>query len=200
MALASQTGVPGAHESGAVMKRRIVCASVLLALGVGRVVLAGQATAGADGQPLTLKAALDRALAGNLDVAALAAQTQVARQRPARERGLAPPMLEGEIWQWPINSANPANTNMYMFMVGQDLPGRGKRELRAAVAEKDIALAETDVTIRCRQVVNEVKQAYAMLFIARKAAASPGEHQLLRQIADVSQARMRPGASRKMTC
>ena len=41
------------------------------------------------------------------------------------------------------------------------MPGRGKRELRAAVAEKDIALAQTDVTIRTRQVVNEVKQAYA---------------------------------------
>jgi hypothetical protein len=40
-----------------------------------------------------------------------------------------------------------ANPNKYMFMVGQDLPGRGKRELRAAVAEKDIALAQTDVMI-----------------------------------------------------
>jgi NAD(P)H-flavin reductase len=37
------------------------------------------------------------------------------------------------------------------------------------VAEKDVALAQTDVAIRTRQVVNEVKQAYAMLFIARKA-------------------------------
>jgi hypothetical protein len=32
-----------------------------------------------------------------------------------------------------------------MFMVGQEeLPGRGKRELHGAVAEKDIALAQTD--------------------------------------------------------
>jgi len=176
------------------MKRMIACASVLFALGVGRVVLAGQAATGADAQPLTLQAALDRALAGNLDVAALAAQTQVARQRPSRERGLAPPMLEGEIWQWPINSANPANTNMYMFMVGQDLPGRGKRELRAAVAEKDVALAETDVAIRRRQIVNEVKQAYAMLFIARKAAdVHLANIELLRQIADVSQAKYATG-------
>lgn len=43
-------------------------------------------------------------------------------------------MAEAQIWQWPLNTLNPANTDMYMFMVTQDLPGRGKRDLRAAVA------------------------------------------------------------------
>jgi outer membrane protein TolC len=103
-------------------------------------------------------------------------------------------MLEGTIWQWPLNSLNPANTSMYMFMIGQELPGRGKRELRAAVAEKDIALAQTDVTIRTRQLVNDVKQAYAMLFIARKATeVHLASVELLRQIADVSQAKYSTG-------
>jgi cobalt-zinc-cadmium efflux system outer membrane protein len=188
------------------MKRQIVCVSVLFALGVGRVATAGQAAiAGAvpqdhvghvadEGPPLTLKEALDEALAKNLDVAALEAQVRVTRDRPAQERSLAPPMLEGTIWQWPINSINPANTNMYMFMIGQELPGRGKRELRAAVAEKEIALAQTDVTIRTRQIVNEVKQAYAMLFIARKATEIHlASVELLRQIADVSQTKYATG-------
>jgi cobalt-zinc-cadmium efflux system outer membrane protein len=188
------------------MKRQIACVSVLFAFGMGRVVMAGQAAAGsataqahvghaaAEGPPLTLKAALDEALAKNLDVAALRAQVSVTRQRPAQERSLAPPMLEGTIWQWPFNSINPANTNMYMFMVGQVVPGRGKRELRAAVAETDIALAQTDVTIRTRQVVNEVKQAYAMLFIARKATeVHLASVELLRQIADVSQTKYATG-------
>jgi outer membrane protein, heavy metal efflux system len=147
-----------------------------------------------EGPPLSLRAAVDEALAKNLDLAAMRAQVQVTRERPAQERSLAPPMLEGTIWQWPVNSINPASTNMYMFMVGQELPGRGKRELRAAVAEKDIALAQTDVTIRTRQVVNEVKQAYAMLFIARKATeVHLASVELLRQIADVSQAKYSTG-------
>jgi outer membrane protein, heavy metal efflux system len=137
---------------------------------------------------------VDEALTKNLDLVALKAQVQVTRERPAQERSLAPPMVEGTIWQWPVNSINPANTNMYMFMVGQELPGRGKRELRAAVAEKDTALAQTDVTIRTRQVVNEVKQAYAMLFIARKATeVHLASVELLRQIADVSQAKYSTG-------
>lgn len=188
------------------MKRKIVWVCVLFALGVGRVTMGGQTTAAGaapqehaghaadEGPPLTLKAALDEALAKNLDLAALKAQVQVTRERPAQERSLAPPMLEGSIWQWPVNSINPANTNMYMFIVGQDLPGRGKRELRAAVAEKDIALAQTDVTIRTRQVVNEVKQAYALLFIARKATeVYLANVELLRQIADVSQTKYATG-------
>ncbi len=186
------------------MKSQIVYVSVLFAVGVGRVAMAGQVVAAVpqdhvrhvadEGAPLTLKAALDEALAQNLDLAALAAQVRVTRERPAQERSLAPPMLEGTIWQWPLNSLSPANTNMYMFMVGQDIPGRGKRELRAAVAEKDISLAQTDVTIRTRQVVNEVKQAYAMLFIARKATeVHLASVELLRQIADVSQTKYASG-------
>jgi outer membrane protein TolC len=146
------------------------------------------------GPPLSLKAAVDEALTQNLDLAALKAQIQVTRERPAQERSLAPPMVEGTVWQWPVNSINPSNTNMYMFMLGQELPGRGKRELRAAVAEKEIALAQTDVTIRTRQIVNEVKQAYAMLFIARKATeVHLASVERLRQIADVSQAKYSTG-------
>ena len=187
------------------MKRKIACASVLFTLSVGRLAM-GQATAAravpqahaehaaGEGPPLSLKAAIDEAIVRNLDLAALRAQIRVTRERPAQERSLAPPMVEATIWQWPVNSINPRNTNMYMFMVGQELPGRGKRELRAAVAEKDIAIAETDVTIRIRQAVNEVKQAYAMLYIARKATeVNLASVDLLRQIADVSQAKYATG-------
>ena len=95
------------------------CKGLLFVLGVGRVAMAGQALPGAgvpqdhpghvaaEGPPLTLKAALDEALAKNLDLAALRAQVAVTHQRPAQERSLPPPMLEATIWQWPINSINP---------------------------------------------------------------------------------------------
>lgn len=147
-----------------------------------------------EGPPLTLAAAIEEAQAKNPDLIALRQQIEVMRQRPAQERALNPPMAEATIWQWPINTLNPANTNMYMFMLGQDIPGRGKRDLRAAVAENDIALAETDVVVRARQVVDDIRQAYASLFIARKAI---DVHltivDLLRQIADVSEAKYTSG-------
>jgi outer membrane protein TolC len=147
-----------------------------------------------EGPPFSLDTAISEAVARNPDVLALRAQLPVARARPAQERALPPPMLEGQIWQWPINTLNPTNTNMFMLMVSQDLPGRGKRDLRAAVAEKDIALAESDVTVRARQVVNEVKQAYASLFIARKAIDTHfASIDLLRQMADAAQAKYTTG-------
>lgn len=147
-----------------------------------------------EGPPVTLADLLREAAERNPDVEALHRQIDAMKQRPAQERGLMPPITTAQLWQWPLNTLNPVNTNMYMFMVSQDLPGRGKRDLRAAVADKDIALAESDVAIRARQIVNEVKQAYASLFIARKAIdIHLASVDLLRQIADVSQAKYTTG-------
>ena len=147
-----------------------------------------------EGPPVNLQGLLREALDRNPELAALRDQIAVARQRPAQERSLMPPTAEAQIWQWPINTLNPANTNMYMFMVGQDLPGRGKRDARAAVAEKDVALADADVTIRSRQIVNEITQAYSALFIARKATEIHlASVDVLREIADAAQAKYAAG-------
>src|SRR6185369_8090828 len=144
-----------------------------------------EASTRVEGPPVTLHGVIQEALERNPELAALRDQIAVTRHRPAQERALMPPMADAQIWQWPINTLNPANTNMYMFMVGQDLPGRGKRNARAAVAEKDSALAAADVAIRSRQIVNEIKQAYTALFIARKASEVHLESvDLLERIAD----------------
>ena len=146
------------------------------------------------GPPVTVGELLQEALEKNPELVALRAQVDVVRQRRIQERFLDAPMAEAQIWQWPFNSINPADTNMYMLMVTQDLPGRGKRQLRAAVVEKDIALAESDIAIRARDVVNQIKQSYAALYIARKAIAVYLDSvELLRQIADVSQAKYTTG-------
>ena len=147
-----------------------------------------------NGPPLSLKAALNEALEKNPELVALRAQLGVTRERPAQERALAPPMLETTIWQWPINTLNPANTNMYMFMATQELPGRGKRDLRAAVAEKDVAIAQNDIAARARHVFDEIKQAYAQLFVSREAIEIHlANVDLLRQFADISQAKYATG-------
>lgn len=101
-----------------------------------------------------------------------------------------PPAFEAQIWQWPINTLNPANTDMFMFMVGQDIPGRGKRQLRAAVAEKDVELAANEIAVRAREVLDQVKRAYAELFVTRKEIdIHLANVNLLRQFADISQAK-----------
>lgn len=158
----------------------------------GAVQLPGRRTA--EGPPLTLDAALTEALGNNPELIALRRQFEAARERPAQERFLAAPTLEAQIWQWPINTLNPSNTNMYMFMVGQDIPGPGKRRLREAVVQKDVELAETDIAVRARDVVDRVKRAYAELFLARKAIdVHHASVDLLRQLADVAQAKYTTG-------
>ena len=146
------------------------------------------------GPPVSLADLLQEAIEKNPDLAALRAQASVVRERPNQQRVLDAPMAEAQVWQWPFNSINPADTDFFSFMLTQDLPGRGKRALRAAVAEKDITLAEGDIAIRARDVVNQIKQAYASLFIARRAILVHLDGvELLRQIADVSQAKYTTG-------
>lgn len=147
-----------------------------------------------EGPPLTLDAALDEALAKNPILIALRKQFEAARLRPAQERFLMPPTFEAQIWQWPLSSINPLDTNMYMFTAGQDIPGRGKRRARAAVLEKKAAVAESEIAVRARQVVDDVKRAYADLFLARTHIdIHLASVDLLRQFADVTEAKYTTG-------
>ncbi len=148
------------------------------------------AGAAADGPPLALSAAIDEALANNPTLVALRREFDVARQRPAQERSLAAPTFEAQIWQWPLDTINPLNANMYMFTVRQDVPGPGKRALRAAVLEKDVERASNDIAVRARDVIDQVKHAFTQLFVARQAVVI---HQagvdLSRQIANLTTAK-----------
>jgi len=151
---------------------------------------AAQTSGAAAGPPLSLDAALDEALARNPDLVALRRAYDVALTRPAQARFLEAPTFEARVWQWPINSLSAANTNMYMFGINQSLPGFGKRRLREAVAGRDVDLAEAEIAVRARQVVDQVKQAYAGLFlIRREIAVHHASVELLRQLADAAQAK-----------
>lgn len=102
-----------------------------------------------------------------------AARVAAARQAPEIARSLSPPMLDATIWQWPVTTINPADTNMYMFMLEQQLPGKGKRDLRAAAAQREVDRMSADAALRSRSVVTGVMQAYASLqAIEREIAAT----------------------------
>ena len=174
------------------MKYAIVRAAVAAA------VLATPGASAAQGKeeapPLALAAAIAEARANNPELIALRQQVDVARLKPAQERFLQPPMLEAQIWQWPLNTLNPWNTNMYMFMASQDIPGRGKRALRAAAAGKESELAEADIAVRAQEILNGVKQRYTELFLARRAIdVHLASVSVLRQLADISQVKYAAG-------
>jgi outer membrane protein TolC len=149
-----------------------------------------------EGPPLALNAAVEEAMQKNLTLIALRRQFEAVRQRPAQERFLMPPSFEAQIWQWPVTTLNPLNTNMYMFTIKQELPGRGKRELHAAVAEKDVELVSVEIAVRARDVVKDVMRAYADLGVARRAIdIHLASVELMRQFADASTIKYAAGRS-----
>ena len=145
------------------MSRHSIC-GVLFALAL-------TATATYAQVPLTLRAAIDEATARNLELVALRQEYEVARAAPAQERFLAPPMLEAQIWGWPVTTLNPARTEMYMLMAEQELPGKGKRAARTLVAEREADMSRQQIAVRANQILNDVRNAYIDLAFTRETFA-----------------------------
>lgn len=174
--------------------RTLACC--VLALGVAASARAQTPSAPGEGPPLTLQAALHEALDRNPALVALTRAAETAATRPAQERSLMPPMLEGQIWQWPIDTVNPWNANMFMFGISQEFPGRGKRDLRAKVMQSDARMAEAEVLIKAGQILDDVRRVYAELFVARQSIVIyESSLALLRQFADISRSRYEAGRS-----
>jgi len=119
-------------------------------------------------EPLTLNAALDEALQRNADLIALRRQFDAALAVPQVQRYLAPPSFEAQIWAWPVTTLNPIRTEMYMFTMEQVLPGRGKRVARELVGGRDADVARREITVEANAILDEVRQAFAALVLARE--------------------------------
>jgi outer membrane protein TolC len=172
------------------MFRSLTCLVV-----VALVIPPGRAV-GQEGPPLTLGAALEEAVARNPALAVLRSEAAVARERPAQARFLEPPMISAQLWQWPIRAFGPMDSSMVMFMTTQPLPGRGKRDLRVAVALAEADVSENAVRVRALDLLDDVKRTYAGLYLARKAVAVYDGHlAVLRQLADASTSKYVAGRS-----
>jgi outer membrane protein TolC len=112
--------------------------------------------------------ALREALSGNPDLVALRREYDAARAVPAQARFLEAPSFEAQVWAWPVTTLNPIRTDMYMVMVGQKLPGRGKRASRELVGERSAEVAQRHVAVRANDILDEVRQAYVGLTLARE--------------------------------
>lgn len=143
---------------------------------------------------LTLKGALQEALRANAELVALQRDYEATRAAVPEARYLEAPMLETQIWGWPVTTLNPARTDMYMFMAEQDLPGRGKRAARELVAQRDAEISQRQIAVRANEILNEVKQAYAELVLARGTAALYDQQApVLRDMADAATLRYATG-------
>jgi outer membrane protein TolC len=144
--------------------------------------------------PLTLAAAVTEALAQNPELRALRSQHDAARAAPAQQGFLMPPMLEAQVWSWPVTTLNPGRTEMYMFTMEQEFPGKGKRDARALVSERDADIARQQVAVRANEILAEVKHAYVDLGLARELRSLyEGQRQLLEDVTEAAAIRYAAG-------
>jgi outer membrane protein TolC len=152
-----------------------------------------RAASASDAPGLTLQAALDEALRNNPELIAIRAAVDAERHHAPHERALMPPMLEAQIWRWPLDAINPSRAT-YMFVAQQDLPGFGKRALRERLATADAEVASAGLVARARDIVADVRRTYAELFVSRRTVDVADERlALLRQLAEASQIRYAAG-------
>ncbi len=134
---------------------------------------------------LSLSAVEEVAIRDNADLKRLRAQWEAMLERPVQAGAPANPMLtyggmdaaSGGVWP---------DTGEKRIMVQQELPGRGKRALRAGVAASDAEAARQELEIMTRDVVMMVKESYFDLYAVRRIIELTGEEQrLVRQAVDV---------------
>jgi outer membrane protein TolC len=144
-----------------------------------------------EGPPLTLTEALREGLERNASLGLARARVAPLAYRSAQERSLVPPRIEAQIWQLPITTLNLAQADMYMFMLEQEFPGPGKRGLRAANAERELAVASAEFETQRLGMAGEIRRAYVTLALARRreaaaAAVAAAESRVLVMVAEAA--------------
>jgi outer membrane protein, heavy metal efflux system len=107
------------------------------------------------------------ALARNPEIVAMQRRYGAARQRPVQERSLPDPMLSAGYSAngrpWPGAGLGTEPTSNIGFMVSQEVPYPGKRDLRASMASREADAEFQQIEAAQLNVVARVKQAYYRL-------------------------------------
>jgi outer membrane protein TolC len=118
-------------------------------------------------ETLPLSGVVDEALARNPAIAAARERYEALRQRPPQERSLPDPMLSAGYAAigkpWPGAGLGSEPTANIGFMVSQELPYPGKRDLRAAIAARDADAEFQSIEAARLAVTARVKEAYFRL-------------------------------------
>lgn len=120
---------------------------------------------------LSLLEALDVALQENPEILAMAARLEAAAERPSQAHSLADPILTGIYKNVGFNSFTLGDEMMSVAGIRftQPLPYKGKRDLKAATAERGVDVAASRVDLISRRVLREVAEAYFELAYVHRA-------------------------------
>jgi outer membrane protein TolC len=116
---------------------------------------------------LTLDDAIAEALRANPAIAAAQLRADAAKARPVQERSLPDPMVSAGYSSngrpWPGAGLGTEPTSNIGFMVSQNIPYPGKRDLRAAMANREADAQAQDIETARLSLTARVKQAYYRL-------------------------------------
>ena len=144
--------------------------------------------------PLSMAEAIGRAVNQHPDLAAIEANIAAVAARVPIERGLPPPMVELQVWQWPFNRWKPTDAQ-WMVMLEQELPGKGKRDLRVTRARAEVAVAGVEVARHHLEMATQAVERYLDLRIARDTQARIAEAEaIVRQGIDAAELRYAAGS------
>jgi cobalt-zinc-cadmium efflux system outer membrane protein len=145
---------------------------------------------------LTLKRAVELALAGNPGLAEIKARAEALAAVPPQAGALPDPTLSVDLLNVPTRSFDLRREDMTMLDIGlsQTIPFPGKRALQQRIAEQE-ALAAADSVDEARlRLARDVKQGWWRLYYYDRALNVTAEaERFLRQLVDIAQARYRVG-------
>lgn len=113
--------------------------------------------------PMTLAQVESEAVANNPEILSAAQQTRVAQSKVGTSLAIDDPQFGYRAWGTPIQQPWNMNQTQHMFMLSQNIPARGKRELRYRIASEDVDIQSFLAEAKKREVVGRVRQAFYRL-------------------------------------
>lgn len=147
---------------------------------------------------IALADVVTQAVANNPEIAAAQRRYEAALQRPIQEKSLPDPMVSAGYTSngrpWPGAGLGTDPTSNIGFMVNQEVPYPGKRELRASIASREADAERQQIDAVRLNIIARVKQAYYRLAYAHAARdVLTRNRRLLTTLLQVSESRYSVG-------
>jgi outer membrane protein TolC len=110
--------------------------------------------------PLTLAELEAIALTNNAEIRAAARQVAVVEVRRGSAGALDDPSFMYRGWGTPLARPWDLNQTQHMFMFSQNLPGGGKRQLRAQLTDDDVEVTKAELETKKRDVLAQVRRSF----------------------------------------
>ena len=113
--------------------------------------------------PMTLPQIEAEALSNNPEIRSATQQSRIAESRLGLAAAVDDPQLGYRAWGAPLLQTWNLNQTQHMFMLTQNVPAKGKRELRYVIASDDVEIRTLLVEAKKREVLGAARQAFLRL-------------------------------------